>query len=370
MISKVGALLRISSILVIPLVLFILFFNDKPPSKELENARIAISEARDANAATYSRNLYSEAVDKYDKAMQLWTGENKKIRFRRDYNKVMILAEESFLAALGAREDAIIGSAKLKKELAAKLDKTKVMVSSYQELFSSLPVNHNLAEANSQGRLFFAEAELAFREGHYALCEQKLKQSNHRLNESYNGAMEMLKGYFESWPDWSAMVTKTINDTRKGGAGAIVVDKLAKRCYLYKNGKMVNEFKVDLGRNWIGDKRELGDRATPEGVYRVTEMKSGSATKYYRAMLIDYPNSDDRARFNQEKKKGLLKRNADIGGLIEIHGMGGTGIDWTDGCIALADRDMELLFSRCTTGTVVTIVGSVKPLEEMMKNAR
>jgi murein L,D-transpeptidase YafK len=117
----------------------------------------------------------------------------------------------------------------------------------------------------------------------------------------------------------------------------------------------------------MGDKRHQGDQATPEGYYKITEKKDGTGTKYYKALLLNYPNEDDLKRFNLEKKKGTLRKSTDIGGSIEIHGNGGKGIDWTNGCIALKDSDMDVVYRISQAGTIVTIVGSLKPLEEIIK---
>ncbi len=63
---------------------------------------------------------------------------------------------------------------------------------------------------------------------------------------------------------------------------------------------------------------------------------------------------------------GLLPQTAKIGGLIEIHGNGGKGIDWTEGCIALTDKEIELVYKKVRVGTPVTIVGSVVDLQSAM----
>jgi lipoprotein-anchoring transpeptidase ErfK/SrfK len=66
-------------------------------------------------------------------------------------------------------------------------------------------------------------------------------------------------------------------------------------------------------------------------------------------------------------ENGLLPPTAKIGGLIEIHGNGGKGIDWTEGCIALTDKEIEVVYRSVKVGTPVTIVGSVIDLENAMK---
>ena len=61
-----------------------------------------------------------------------------------------------------------------------------------------------------------------------------------------------------------------------------------------------------------------------------------------------------------------LPASAKIGGLIEIHGNGGKGIDWTEGCIALTDKEMDIVFKIVKVGTPVTIIGSMVDLKDVV----
>lgn len=83
-----------------------------------------------------------------------------------------------------------------------------------------------------------------------------------------------------------------------------------------------------------------------------------SRSRYYKALLINYPNDDDRRQFTAAKKKGLIPKYAGIGGLIEIHGGGKSGM--TYGCIGMENDQMDELFSIVDVGTPVTIVGTVE----------
>jgi murein L,D-transpeptidase YafK len=118
----------------------------------------------------------------------------------------------------------------------------------------------------------------------------------------------------------------------------------------------------------LGDKNQSGDRTTPEGRYKVSRKRSGRSTLYHKSLEINYPNEDDKLRFEQQKRSGLIPDNARIGGSIALHGAGGRGIDWTEGCIALENKDIDVLFSQCPVGTPVAIVGSLIPLEEIFED--
>jgi murein L,D-transpeptidase YafK len=111
---------------------------------------------------------------------------------------------------------------------------------------------------------------------------------------------------------------------------------------------------VGLGSRSVSDKLCAGDRATPEGKYRVT--KKLAQSRYYKALLINYPNDEDRREFDLAKSRGQIPRRAGIGGLIEIHGGGKDG--QTFGCVALDNSQMDEIYALADINTPVTIVGA------------
>lgn len=153
---------------------------------------------------------------------------------------------------------------------------------------------------------------------------------------------------------WQTDFRETIEQSRRTGGYAIVVSKADRALYLYRAGQVVKTYEVTLGSNGSMDKLRAGDRATPEGQYHVSKKVPNSA--YHKALLLNYPNDEDRQRFAMLKKKGVISKKAGIGGLIEIHGGGTAGM--TYGCIGMDDREMEALFSTVGVGTPVTIVGA------------
>ena len=72
--------------------------------------------------------------------------------------------------------------------------------------------------------------------------------------------------------------------------------------------------------------------------------------------------------FNNMIKRGQLPSGAKIGGLIEIHGDGGKGGNWTEGCVALKNSDMDVLYKFVESGTPVTIIGSTLPLDQYVSS--
>lgn len=156
---------------------------------------------------------------------------------------------------------------------------------------------------------------------------------------------------------WRGWVAESVDRSRREGT-VLVVDKLKRRLEVYSGGKLVDSFRAELGAHGLKPKLYAGDMATPEGRYRVTEVRTGGATKYYKALMLNYPNEEDRARYAAARREGRVPRGRGIGSLIEIHGYGGRGEDWTEGCIALSNKDMDRLFRHVRKGMPVTIVGT------------
>ncbi len=158
---------------------------------------------------------------------------------------------------------------------------------------------------------------------------------------------------------WQGMVRDTIAWSRQHHAAAIVVSKADRLLTLYRNGQKVLSYPVRLGFNGIREKRYQGDGATPEGRYHVTSKRGQGQTQFYRALVLDYPNADDRRRFMSERKSGRIPPTKGIGGQIEIHGVENELMAQTLGCVMLDNPQMAALFERVDKGTPVTIVGAL-----------
>ena len=154
---------------------------------------------------------------------------------------------------------------------------------------------------------------------------------------------------------WQAWVDETIAATVPDGV-AVVVDKQRRRAFLVRGGRVERGFRVELGTRGMFRKLWEGDNATPEGRYAVAAKKDLGASLYHRALLIDYPNAADRRDHAEAVRRGLVPGGRGPGGLIEIHGSGARGQDWTNGCVALANDDIDRLFAEVAVGTPVTLV--------------
>ena len=138
-------------------------------------------------------------------------------------------------------------------------------------------------------------------------------------------------------------------------ADMVRVVKSEKRLYLLKENEVFASYPVKFGANPKGHKQQQGDERTPEGSYFLTYKNSKSA--YYRSIHISYPNALD-----QEKARSL---GVDPGGDIMIHGQANGWqwatfvtqlVNWTDGCIALSNSNMDQVWSSIEPGTPIEIL--------------
>lgn len=134
----------------------------------------------------------------------------------------------------------------------------------------------------------------------------------------------------------------------------LVVYKSKRQLLAYSNGQLLKTFKISLGRQPIGDKEFEGDKKTPEGLYFINDKNPNSG--YHKNLGISYPDKDD-----IEYSKRLGKPT---GGDVKIHGLrNNTGViskfqrwyDWTLGCIAVTDEEIDELYSAVKIGTQIDI---------------
>jgi hypothetical protein len=362
-----GVLIFSGIVVSVPLIILLLIhLTPAPPTDEMRMAREALAKAERNNADIYSKRLFTEAKTFYDSALMDWQKQNKRFLYARNYKKVVMYAEMSSKKAVQATENSVNTTLNLKLKVKQKIESLNDLVSDIDSLFSTYPLKSEIRNRISKGKLMLKEAEVLYTNGQYFKANRKMIDSEYLLTVSYDNASADLKNYFKSYTLWKKWIDKTLNDSRKAHDYSIIIDKFSRKCFIYLGGTKKYEFNAELGTNWVGNKRLGGDKATPEGMYKITKKIEGSRTKYHKALLLDYPNDEDKKRFKSEIEKGSLPSYATIGGLIEIHGDGGKGIDWTEGCIALTDKEMDLVYKIAKTGTPVTIVGSMVDLQSIM----
>ena len=164
-------------------------------------------------------------------------------------------------------------------------------------------------------------------------------------------------------PIWSGRVAAALQPAMStapelsdgGAADMVVVYKGRRTMYLMRDGKVLRSYAVALGRNPFGHKNREGDGRTPEGGYLIDWRNSDS--DFHLSLHISYPRPQDHRLASEA---GL-----DPGGAIMIHGLpngrtaeeiGHPGVDWTNGCIAVSNEEIEEIWELVDDGTAIFIL--------------
>lgn len=149
--------------------------------------------------------------------------------------------------------------------------------------------------------------------------------------------------------------TSTAQEQKKLSAvDKIVVDKSKRKLDLYHKNEIVKTYTVALGFAPVGHKLKEGDGKTPEGTYQICQKNSQS--RYHKSLRVSYPSQEDQKRAKEKRVKP--------GGDIMVHGLGKEFSflgkahilsDWTLGCIALTNEEIEEIYDVVKIGTPIQI---------------
>lgn len=149
--------------------------------------------------------------------------------------------------------------------------------------------------------------------------------------------------------------TALLSKSQKVKADLVTVIKSERKMYLSCKGKILKKYDISLGSSPVGHKQVQGDKKTPEGYYKLDYLKENSS--FYKALRISYPNRKD---YQNARKMGKSP-----GGAIMIHGQPNNKKiersffkkrkDWTAGCIALDNNEMDEVLRLVSVGTPIRI---------------
>jgi hypothetical protein len=325
-----------------------------PPEVALAAKAVATTER--SEAVRYLPEQCSDLHLRYRQVMNRWEREGKKwIWFRRYAGfvgefKALITQTETIRTELSQvvtnRRDDLLGLHQVLSQRAQSL----------RQITQTINEGRLARKDLTQAELAMANARASIKAGKLDLAENMLTQSESSLERANKALFRVLGRYRSSnqidlWRNW---IEETVSESRRRSIMAVVVSKIDKKLYVYRNGHHIQTYDVGLGRNGLSDKKHSGDNATPEGRYRISKKNPNSL--YFKALLLDYPNDEDRRTFKRARQLGLIPPRVGIGSLIEIHGGGITYM--TRGCIALENDEMNTLYNQLPVGTPVTIVGS------------
>lgn len=183
------------------------------------------------------------------------------------------------------------------------------------------------------------------------------------------GSLQQI-GRHSTWSDMNniiaALPLAIIANVTYANVDMVLVDKSARTMYLMESGTVVKEYRVVLGGQPRGHKIQEGDERTPEGIYTLDFKKEDSA--FHRSMHVSYPNVKD---IENARRKGV-----EPGGAIMIHGQKNGWeklsfiskyVDWTDGCIALTNAEMDEFMALVDVGTKINIEWELEKKPEQKK---
>jgi len=151
-----------------------------------------------------------------------------------------------------------------------------------------------------------------------------------------------------------ALLEEKVFALRAESVDKILIEKQARRLSLLSRGEVIKTYKIALGGDPVGPKERAGDCKTPEGTYMIDARNGNSG--YHLALHISYPNAQDKRR---ARELGVSP-----GGDIMIHGLKNgfaklgaahAQKDWTEGCIAVTNQEMEEIYRVVPDGTIVEI---------------
>jgi tetratricopeptide (TPR) repeat protein len=203
--------------------------------------------------------------------------------------------------------------------------------------------------------MIFNIGNVALKETTIAAQQVQIETLQHKVQGKENEIVALQKT-IEAFEKKMEALEKKFFDyaVRKGSVDRILIEKSTRRLMLISQGEVLKSYKIALGGNPIGPKERRGDNKTPEGTYVIDARNKDS--RFHLSLRISYPNERDKKR---AKELGVSP-----GGDIMIHGIKNglswvgdaqSGVDWTKGCIAVTDQEIEEIDKLAPNGTVVEI---------------
>jgi L,D-peptidoglycan transpeptidase YkuD (ErfK/YbiS/YcfS/YnhG family) len=205
------------------------------------------------------------------------------------------------------------------------------------------------------------ESQMMIFQIHNVLIKDKIIATHQRQIETSRQAVRgkeneimTLQEEFDTLEQKIETLEQKIFSLRTEPADKVLIEKNERRLTLLSKGEVVKTYKIALGGNPVGPKERQGDNKTPEGTYIIDSRNNNSG--YHLSLHISYPNHKDKMR---ARELGVSP-----GGNIMIHGIKngfswfGTShaeVDWTEGCIAVTNQEMEEIYKLVPNGTIVEI---------------
>ncbi|HYV19139.1 MAG TPA: L,D-transpeptidase [Verrucomicrobiae bacterium] len=332
----------------------------QPPLRQLEMAEKAMQRAAASGGVLRAPQICAEAQAALARAEAEIRVQRRKASWSRRYHA----AEKLVAAAVEAGESCAAHAAAVeegrRRRAGAALDDLESALGHATALARHTP-DENIQSRLLRATMSLNEGRASFKQGEYERAGDAAGRGRALVGDAVKAADAFIDGYRANprTAAWRRWLRATLLQSQKEKRTVILVDKLRRQLLVVRGDDELASFRVDLGLGGMEHKSFAGDAFTPEGRYRITEVRAPGQTRYYRALMLDYPNEEDLRRFRALKQQGLVPRRGGAGSNIEIHGAGGREQDWTQGCVALSNDDMDALVGLVQVGTPVTIVGTI-----------
>jgi len=318
-----------------------------------------IESARGKRADVYAPEILARAEESYRAGVLAMDLQGQRWSPARDYGVALAHLQTAQSRARLASSVSDARGKDLAQRTELLLSTSRGSLANLNFIFTYLPPRTRARSDLMHARVLYEEAVTLRRRGDLAPALETAGRAAQEMALLSETLARIIDGYADSdrLADYRRWVRETVRESVAGESHAILVDKLRHTLTLLKGGRVIRTYRAEIGINGSQGKTVAGDKATPEGRYRIIAKKDIGETHWHRALLINYPNDSDRAQFAEARRRGRISSRARIGSLIEVHGEGGRYQDWTEGCIALGNGDMDELFRLVSVGTPITIVG-------------
>jgi murein L,D-transpeptidase YafK len=347
----------IKKILILTILLWVFGCTASPMPPEVKLAEEQEHNLWRSEAQVYAPAEYNRYRISFRQAKEDLIKEKSRFVWFQDYRIVQSEFRDVLKAGYVLQEKILEEKNKKKESTSNQISSLKNRVETLKGLTEMINEGRLARKDLIKAELLLSEATSRYDKNDYVAAEDKIKKLSGFITAAEDAVLPIFNRYADRSHinKWQRMAEETIAESKNRGVPVIIVNKSKRVLALYNNGVPFKTYNVGLGRNGSLDKLRAGDNSTPEGEYRV--IKKISVSRYHKALLINYPNEDNRRNFIRAKKKGLIPAGARIGGLIEIHGGGKDSM--TYGCIAMDNNAIDYIFSLVPVGTKVTIVGAV-----------
>lgn len=328
-----------------------------PVPVEIDKAQSFIEDLRGAGAPHYIPQEFADFQSAVADAELHLALERERFFLFRDLEKVYEEYRAVGRSAAALKAKTVDLNNKRIAKINSDIENWRMQVEIVKNLTNLMNEGRLARRAVTNAEMSLEDAVLALKKGDLTMAEVEITNASSYHKSAEKTISKAVRRYLDrsQIERWRRTAEAAVAESARTGGYALVILKLDRKMLVYKSGKLVNTYPIGLGKNGLSDKLYVGDKATPEGRYVVS--RKNPRSRYYKALMFNYPNQEDRERFAWAKRKGLIPRGRGIGNNLEIHGGGPESV--TEGCVSLDNPVMDKIYSVVGVNTPIVIVGTL-----------